>query len=56
MLFRSIDVETGRVLNDQVLLVQGDRIKAVGAAGQFAIPAGAQLIDLSRSTVLPGAP
>lgn len=51
---RLVDVEGGRVLNDQVLLVQGEKIKAIGAAGQLAIPAGAQLIDLSGSTVLPG--
>ncbi|MDM4767417.1 amidohydrolase family protein [Pelomonas sp. SE-A7] len=51
---RLVDVEAGRVLNDQVLLIQGDKIKAVGPAAQTQIPSGARLIDLSRSTVLPG--
>ena len=36
---------------DQVIMVVGDRIEAVGS---LAIPAGARTIDLSRSTVLPG--
>jgi len=44
--------ETGATLNNQIILVEGARIKAVGADLQ--IPAGATVIDLSRSTVLPG--
>jgi imidazolonepropionase-like amidohydrolase len=44
--------ETGVTLNNQIILVEGARIKAVGAGVQ--IPAGANVIDLSRSTVLPG--
>ena len=39
---------------DQVITVEGDRIKAVGPADQVVIPPGATRIDLSRSTVLPG--
>jgi imidazolonepropionase-like amidohydrolase len=49
-----LDVETGRVLQNQVILVDGERISAVGAAGATVIPAGARVIDLSTSTVLPG--
>ena len=44
--------ETGTTLNNQVILVEGGRIKAVG--GDVQIPAGAKVIDLSKSTVLPG--
>ena len=44
--------ETGATLNNQIILVEGARIKAVGADVQ--IPAGATIIDLSRQTVLPG--
>jgi imidazolonepropionase-like amidohydrolase len=44
--------ETGATLNNQIILVEGARIKAVGADLQ--IPAGATVIDLSRQTVLPG--
>ena len=44
--------ETGETLNNQIILIEGARIKAVGADVQ--IPAGATVIDLSRSTMLPG--
>ena len=44
--------ETGTTLNNQVILVEGTRIKAVG--GDVQIPANAKVIDLSKSTVLPG--
>ena len=44
--------ETGTTLNNQVILVEGSRIKAVGSDVQ--IPADAKVIDLSKSTVLPG--
>lgn len=44
--------EIGTTLNNQIILVEGARIKAVGSDVQ--IPAGAKVIDLSRSTVLPG--
>ena len=47
-----IDVRSGRVLNDQTILVQGDRIAQVGPS--IAPPAGAKVIDLSHSTILPG--
>ena len=42
------------MLTDQVVVIQDDRITAVGAAAQVAIPAGAQVIDLGAQTVLPG--
>lgn len=44
--------ETGTTLTNQVILVEGARIKAVG--GDVQIPANAKIIDLSKSTVLPG--
>ncbi|HEY4368441.1 MAG TPA: amidohydrolase family protein [Steroidobacteraceae bacterium] len=49
-----IDVVAGKVLADQVIVIDGDRMTAVGPAGSVAIPAGAKVIDLSSSTVLPG--
>jgi imidazolonepropionase-like amidohydrolase len=49
-----IDVEAARVLNDQVILIDGERISAVGPAASTPIPVGAQVIDLSQSMVLPG--
>ena len=49
-----IDVASGRVRNDQVIIVQGGKVSAVGAAGATAVPPGATVIDLSHKTVLPG--
>jgi len=49
---RLIDVETGKVLTGAVVLIQGDRIIAVGT--RVTIPKGAKVIDLRRETVLPG--
>ena len=49
-----IDVATGRVRNDQVIVVQGGKISAVGPAGTTEVPPGATVIDLSSKTVLPG--
>ena len=51
---RLFDSDTGRVRMNQVIVIDGERITAVGAAGQVQIPSGARVIDLSRSTVLPG--
>jgi imidazolonepropionase-like amidohydrolase len=51
---RLLDVETGRVLQNQVILIDGERITAVGSAGATVIPPGTRIIDLSASTVLPG--
>jgi imidazolonepropionase-like amidohydrolase len=47
-----VDPETGTTLSNQVILVNGSKITAIGAG--VAIPAGASLIDLSNSTVMPG--
>jgi len=51
---RLFDSEAGRMLTNQVIVISGDRITAVGPDGQVKIPAGARVIDLSRATVLPG--
>jgi imidazolonepropionase-like amidohydrolase len=47
-----IDPETGTTLSNQVILVNGSKITAIGAG--LAIPAGATVVDLSNSTVMPG--
>ena len=49
---RLIDPERGTATNNQTILIEGERITAVGA--NLAIPAGATIIDLSKLTVLPG--
>ena len=49
---RLVDVDAGTVLADQVILIRESRIVAVGTAVK--IPEGANVIDLSNMTVLPG--
>jgi imidazolonepropionase-like amidohydrolase len=49
---RLIDPDTGTASANQVIIVEGEKITAVGP--NPAIPPGAKVIDLSRLTVLPG--
>ncbi len=49
-----LDVRSGKLLTDQVIVVRGERIERVAAANEQPIPAGATVVDLSRATVLPG--
>ena len=53
---RLIDVRSGRVLENQGILIENDRIKAVGPFdSRLALPhPSARIIDLSKATVLPG--
>jgi len=47
-----IDGKSATVARNVVVLVNGDRIEQVGP--NVAVPAGAEVVDLSRSTCLPG--
>ncbi len=51
---RLFDAKTDKLLTDQVVLVEGERIVGVGPADRMKIPADAEVVDLSRATVLPG--
>jgi len=51
---RLFDSKSGQLLTNQTVLLQGERITDVGPADQIKIPAGAQIIDLSQATVMPG--
>jgi imidazolonepropionase-like amidohydrolase len=51
---RLLDVAAGRMLSDQVIVIRGNQIAAVGPAATVKVPAGASVIDLSKRTVLPG--
>ena len=51
---RLFDSVKGQMLTNQVVLINGERITDVGPAAQLRIPAGVQVIDLSRETVVPG--
>jgi imidazolonepropionase-like amidohydrolase len=47
-----LDVKSGKMLTNQTIVIQGDKIVGVGSNAEA--PAGAQVIDLSNATVLPG--
>jgi len=47
-----VDVDAGVLLADQTIVIRDGKIEAVGKG--LAIPAGAEVIDLSSMTVLPG--
>ena len=49
---RLFDARSGNMLNNQVVLIKGDRISDVGPGLQ--IPPDARVVDLSSATVLPG--
>ncbi|WP_420632876.1 amidohydrolase family protein [Candidatus Palauibacter sp.] len=51
---RLIDGSGAPARDDQVIIVRGERIEAVGAAATVSIPAGARVVDLSGYTVMPG--
>ena len=49
---RLFDSRTGTIVNNQIVLIRGDRIADVGPS--VAIPPDARVIDLSTATVMPG--
>ena len=49
---RLVQPDEGTVATDQVIVIRANKIEAVGPG--LAIPAGANVIDLSQMTVLPG--
>lgn len=49
---RLIDVDQGTALTDQVIVIRENKFEAVGK--NLPIPQGANVIDLSKMTVLPG--
>ena len=49
---RLLQVDTGNLLQPGEVLVEGNRIRAVGSSVEH--PAGAQIIDLGNATIMPG--
>lgn len=49
-----IDGFGGQPLRNSVILIEGQRIKAVGQVGMMTIPAGAEVISTEGMSVLPG--
>jgi imidazolonepropionase-like amidohydrolase len=51
---RLIDGWGGTPINRSVVLIEGERIKAVGTIESLPVPAGAEVVDCSGMSVLPG--
>ena len=51
---RLVDVISGKLREDQIIVVEGDKITKVADGATMKIPADAAVIDLSEQTVLPG--
>lgn len=51
---RLLDVRSGKMLTDQIIVIRGERIERVGPAAEIRVPQGAAVVDLSGATVLPG--
>jgi imidazolonepropionase-like amidohydrolase len=49
-----IDGKSDSARHDQVIVIRGNRIDSISDAASAKIPAGANVIDLSHATVLPG--
>jgi hypothetical protein len=51
---RIITMEGGQVIENGDILVENNRIKAVGPTGSLSVPANAKVIDVTGKTILPG--
>jgi imidazolonepropionase-like amidohydrolase len=49
-----INTANGKVIENAVILVEGDKIKEVGVSGKVKIPAGLKVIDAKGKWILPG--
>ena len=49
-----VDVAGGRLLPDRTVLLRGDVIDTVGAAGETTVPAGARIVDGRGGFLIPG--
>ena len=46
--------EQGGIIDDAVILIEGNRIRQVGPRASVNIPAGARTVDVSGKTIIPG--
>ncbi|MEM9316244.1 MAG: amidohydrolase family protein [Pseudomonadota bacterium] len=49
-----VNIDGGPALNDAVILVEGERISAIGSRDKIQVPAGATVIDQSGHWLIPG--
>ena len=48
------DAETGRVIPNSTVVIEGNRIKAVGSGGKVNVPKNAEVIDARGRVLMPG--
>ncbi|MEH6661437.1 MAG: amidohydrolase family protein [Parasphingorhabdus sp.] len=46
--------DNGGIIDDGVIVIQGNRIAAVGLRGEVGMPAGAVTVDVTGKTIIPG--
>lgn len=51
---RIITMEGDQVIENGDILVENNRIKAIGASGSLTVPAGAKVVDVAGKTIVPG--
>lgn len=51
---RIITMEGGEVIEDGDILIENNRIKAIGKSGTLTVPAGTKTVDAKGKTVVPG--
>jgi imidazolonepropionase-like amidohydrolase/Tol biopolymer transport system component len=51
---RVITMRGDEVIEDGTVVIEGNRIRAVGKTGEVAVPAGAYVVDAHGKTVIPG--
>jgi len=49
-----INIENGKAIRDAVVLIDGERITAVGKASDVSIPEGTEIIDMKGAWLIPG--
>ena len=49
-----VDLEGGEPIRDAVVLIEGDRISAVGTAGSTPVPSGADVVQVDGMWLVPG--
>src|SRR5688500_15944210 len=49
-----INVEKGDLMQDQTVVVYGNKITAIGKSGSVEVPSGSKLIDASGKFLIPG--
>ena len=51
---RLLDPRTGNLLSPAAVLIEGNKIKDVGAAAKVQVPSGVKIVDLGSATLMPG--